>query len=90
MVRNARGTGKFQPVGGVYKLWETRKPNLKTCIRLWMMTKFRLMNRQEMIIGLRLANQHLRKFVKRFDNGASREQLHDLSREFREEMVDTA
>ena len=39
---------------------------------------------------LRLANKHLRNFVKRFDNGASREQLYDLSREFREEMVETA
>ena len=34
-------------------------------------------------------NLRLRKFVKRFDNGAKREQIYDLSREFREEMLET-
>ena len=90
LVRNARGTGKFQPVGGVYKLLGDEKTELKNLYQVMDDDKISTDESSRNDYRLRLANQHLRKFVKRFDNGASREQLHDLSREFREEMVDTA
>jgi len=89
LVRNARGTGKFQPVGGVYKLFGDEKTELKNLYQVMDDDKISIDESSRNDYRLRLANQHLRKFVKRFDKGASREQLHDLSREFREEMVDT-
>lgn len=38
---------------------------------------------------LRLENKYLRKFVHRFDSDARRETVRNLSREFREELVET-
>lgn len=90
LVRNARGTGKFQPVGGVYKLLGDEKIELKNLYQVMDDDKISIDESSRNDYRLRLANQHLRKFVKRFDTVASREQLHDLSREFREEMVDTS
>lgn len=89
LVRNARGTEKFQPVGGVYKLFGNEKIALKNLYQVMDDDKISIDESSKNDYRLRLANQHLRRFVKRFDNGASREQLQDLSREFREEMVDT-
>ena len=89
LVRNARGTGKFQPVGGVYKLLGDEKTKLKNLYQVMDDNKISIDESSRNDYRLRLANQHLRNFVERFDNGASREQICDLSREFREEMVDT-
>lgn len=89
LVRNTRGTEKFQPVGGVYKLFENEKIELKNLYQVMDDDKISIDESSRNDYRLRLSNRHLRKFVKRFDNGASREQLYDLSREFREEMVDT-
>lgn len=90
LVRNARGTRKFQPVGGVYKLFGDEKTELKNLYQVMDDDKISIDESSRNDYRLRLANKHLRNFVKRFDNGASREQLYDLSREFREEMVETA
>lgn len=90
LVRNARGTSKYQPVGGVYKLLGDEKIELKNLYQVMDDDKISIDESSRNDYRLRLANKHLRNFVKRFDNGASREQLYDLSREFREEMVDTA
>ena len=89
LVRNARGTGKFQPVGGVYKILGNEKTELKNLYQVMDDDKISIDESSRNDYRLRLKNQYLRKFVKRFDNGACREQLYDLSREFREEMIDT-
>lgn len=89
LVNNARGTGKYQPVGGVYKLLGNEKIELKNLYQVMDDDKISIDESSRDDYRLRLANQHLRKFVKRFDKCASRERVYDLSREFREEMVDT-
>ena len=89
LVRNARGTGKYQPVGGVYKLLGNEKIELKNLYQVMDDDKILIDESSRDDYRLRLANQHLRKFIKRFDECASRERVYDLSREFREEMVDT-
>ena len=39
---------------------------------------------------LRIENRYLRRFVKRFDSRkAEREQIENISREFKEELIDT-
>lgn len=38
---------------------------------------------------LRMESKYLRKFVKRFDGKARRERINNLSREFREELIET-
>ncbi len=88
LVPNARGTGKYQPVGGVYKLRGNEKNNLKNLYHVMDDDKISIDESSRNDYRLRLENQYLRKFVKRFDEGASRELLDDLSREFREEMVE--
>ena len=37
---------------------------------------------------LRMENKYLRKFIRRFDRKAEREQIYDLGREFREELME--
>lgn len=88
LVPNARGTGKYQPVGGVYKLRGNEKNDLKNLYHVMDDDKISIDESSRNDYRLRLENQYLRKFVKRFDEGASREQLYDLSREFKEEMVE--
>lgn len=88
LVPNARGTEKYQPVGGVYKLRGNEKNDLKNLYHVMDDDKILIDESSRNEYRLRLENQYLRKFVKRFDEGASREQIDDLSREFREEMIE--
>ena len=88
LVRNARGTGKYQPVGGVYKLLGNEKIELKNLYQVADDDKISIDESSRNDYRLRLSNEHLRKFVKRFDAEATRERLYDLSREFREEMIE--
>lgn len=89
LVRNARGTGKYQPVGGVYKLFGNEKTELKNLYHIVDDDKISIDDSSRDDYRLILENQHLRKFLKRFDTKATREQLHNLGREFKEEMVDS-
>ena len=52
LVQNTRNTGKYQPVGGVYKLQGEEKTVLQINFLLWTITRFLLMNHLEMIIVL--------------------------------------
>ena len=89
LVRNARGTGKYQPVGGVYKLLGNEKNELKNLYHVVDDDKISIDDSSRDDYRLRLENQYLRKFLKRFDTKATREQLNNLGREFKEEMVGT-
>ena len=88
LVKNNR-TGKFQPVGGVYKF----NPNEK----IYLKNYFHVMDDDKMPIDgtsfndyrLRMNSQYLCKFVKHFDKDASREKIDNLVREFKEELVDS-
>ena len=90
LVQNTRNTGKYQPVGGVYKFKDEEKEELKN--------RFHVMDDDKILIDksskndyrLRMENRYLRKFMNRFDSGkAQRECIDNLGREFKEELIDT-
>lgn len=89
LVRNARGTEKYQPVGGVYKLHGSEKLELKNRYQVSDDDKISIDESSKDDYRLRLENRHLRKFIKRFDSRkASRESMENLGREFREELIE--
>lgn len=88
LVPNSR-TGKYQPVGGAYKFNEKETIYLSEnfyvedddCIPISKVTKrdYRLL----------IKNMYLKKFMKRFNTTENRENIRDLSREFKEEIFNT-
>lgn len=88
LVKNERGTGKDQPVGGVYKLFGNEKIELKNRYKVKDDNKISIDESSRNDYRLRIENRYLRKFVKRFDCKADRERIDKLSREFREELID--
>lgn len=87
LVKNARGTGKYQPVGGVYKFRGAEKEALLNLFQIVDDDKIDIDDSSRDDYRLRLKNGDLRKFVKRFDDRADRENIADLSREFKEELA---
>ena len=88
MVKNERGTGKYQPVGGVYKLLGNEKIELKNRYEVKDDDKISIDASSRDDYRLRIENKYLRKFMKRFDGKANRECIDNLSREFKEELID--
>jgi len=88
LVKNERGTGKYQPVGGVYKLLGTEKMELRNRYQVKDDNKIPIDKSSRNDYRLRMENKYLRKFVRRFDRKAEREQIYDLGREFREELME--
>ena len=89
LVRNNRGTGKYQPVGGVYQFKRGEKNELKKLYNVMDDNKIPIDKSSRDDYRLRMENKHLREFVKRFDGKARRERIDNLGREFREELVET-
>lgn len=89
LVKNERGTGKYQPVGGVYKLKENEKIELKNRYHVQDDNKVSIDNSSRDDYRLRLENKYLRKFVRHFNRKAERERVDNLCREFNEELVKT-
>ena len=88
LVKNGRGTGKYQPIGGVYKLLGNEKMALKDLYQVKDDDKILIDESSRDDYRLRMENKYLRKFVERFDKQAEREQIFNLSREFKEELVE--
>lgn len=88
LVKNERGTGKYQPVGGVYKLKETEKIELKNRYYVKDDNKISIDESSRDDYRLRIENKYLRKFVRRFNKKAERERVDNLGREFKEELVE--
>lgn len=88
LVKNERGTEKYQPVGGVYKLAGNEKIELKNRYQVKDDDKISIDESSRDDYRLRIENKYLRKFMKRFDRGANRERIDNLSREFKEELLD--
>ena len=88
LVKNERGTEKYQPVGGVYKLAGNEKIELKNRYQVKDDDKISIDESSRDDYRLRIENKYLRKFMKRFDRGANRERIDNLSREFKEELID--
>lgn len=89
LVNNARGTGKYQPVGGVYKLMGNEKAELKKRFQVKDDNKIPIDKSSRDDYRLRMESKYLRKFVKRFNGKAERERIENLGREFKEELVET-
>lgn len=89
LVKNARNTGKYQPVGGVYQLTEKEKLYLKNRFRVKDDDKIPIDESSKNDYRLRMENTFLRPFVRRFNGRAEREKINNISREFKEELVDT-
>lgn len=87
LVKNERGTGKYQPVGGVYKLKGNEKTELKNLFLIKDDNKVPIDESSRDDYRLRMENKYLRKFVERFNKNAKRERVEDLSREFVEELI---
>ena len=87
LVKNERGTGKYQPVGGVYKLLDDEKIELKNRFYVKDDNKISIDKSSRNDYRLRIENKYLRKFVRRFNNKSKREQISNLGREFREELI---
>lgn len=88
LVKNERGTEKYQPVRGVYKLAGNEKIELKNRYQVKDDDKISIDESSRDDYRLRIENKYLRKFMKRFDRGANRERIDNLSREFKEELID--
>lgn len=88
LVKNERGTEKYQPVGGVYKFKEAEKLELRNRFQVKDDDKISIDESSRNDYRLRMENKYLRKFIAHFDRKAKREKVDDLSREFREELVE--
>ena len=88
LVKNERGTRKYQPVGGVYKFEEDEKIELKNRFQVKDDNKISIDESSRNDYRLRMENKYLRKFISRFDKKANRENINNLSREFREELIE--
>lgn len=82
LVKNARGTGKFQPVGGVYKMHDAEAQYLRHRFYAADDNSIPMDRSSKGDYRLRLKNRYLRRFVKRFDKTKDREKISNLSREF--------
>lgn len=89
LVKNERGTHKFQPVGGVYKMKPQEKSKLKNLFGVTDDDKVPIDESSRDDYRLYVPSEHLPRFVKRFDREAMRERIANVGREFREELVDT-
>lgn len=88
LVRNARGTGKYQPVGGVYKATDAETIILRNRFNAIDDNKIPLDESSRCDYRMRIADRYLRAFVRRFNNRkCSREHLSNLSRELTEELI---
>lgn len=87
LVKNERGTGKYQPVGGVYKMLGDEKIELRNRFQAKDDNKIPIDESSRDDYRLRIENKYLRRFIRRFNFVANREHVSNLSREFREELV---
>lgn len=88
LVQNLRNTGKYQPVGGVYKFRPSEKTELKNRFHVMDDNKIPIDESSRNDYRLRMENRYLRKFMRRFDSRkAQREGIEDLGREFKEELI---
>jgi len=89
LVKNSRGTGKYQPVGGVYKLRDKEKQYVHQRFFAEDDNKIPVDQSSKGDYRLSFKNEFLRKFIRRFNKTQDRENILDLSREFKEELLET-
>lgn len=89
LIKNARGTEKYQPVGGVYKMYNNESIYLRHNFSAVDDDRIPIDESSRNDYRLFIPNCHLRKFFCRFDKTMDRENISNLGREFKEELVDT-
>lgn len=89
LVKNSRNTGKYQPVGGVYKMLDSEKRFLASKYGCMDDNMISVDESSKNDYRLRVKNRYLREFVNRFNKEISRESIGNISREFKEELIDT-
>lgn len=89
LVRNGRGTGKYQPVGGAYKTKNKEKNYLKDNFYLAEDNKIPVDAASKNDYRMFVPASKLKSFVRRFDKTIDRELVKSLEREFREELIAT-
>lgn len=85
LVPNTR-TKKYQPVGGAYKFNEIEASYFSENIPIEYDEYIIVDDITKKDYRLFVKNRNLKEFIKRFDNTSNRENINDLSREFREEV----
>lgn len=88
LIKNSRGTNKFQPVGGVYKMQKEELKYLRQKFYSEDDNKIVMDESSNLDYRLNFKNKYLRKFIRRFNKTQNREKLEDLSREFKEELFE--
>lgn len=88
LVKNERGTNKYQPVGGVYQVYGDEKTKLKELFHVIDDSKIPIDKSSKNDYRMQLQNRYLRQFIARFDNEANRENVNNLGREFKEEIIE--
>lgn len=88
LVLNSK-SGKYQPVGGAYKLKTEEIQYLSENISVEDDDKIPIDDTTKGDYRLYVKNKDLRKFVKRFDKTQYREGVDNLGREFKEELFST-
>ncbi|MEN6593949.1 MAG: hypothetical protein ABFC31_03235 [Clostridiaceae bacterium] len=87
LVKNSRGTRKFQPVGGAYKFNDAERLYLSEKFHICDDSGIPVDNTSKNDYRLHLKAKYLRRFIRRFNSTQNREMLSDLSREFIEELI---
>lgn len=87
LVKNARGTGKFQPVGGAFKMQPTEKSYISSVFHVTDDNKIKYDQTSKNDYRLFVPVKYLKKFISRFDQAKDREQISNLTREFSEEVI---
>lgn len=88
LIKNDRGTGKYQPVGGVYKFFDKERVELQKRYHIIDDDKIPVDDSSRNDYRLKLQCKHLRSFIRRFNSKkSSRERIENLGREFSEEMI---
>lgn len=85
LIKNNK-TKRFQPIGGAYKYYDEEYKYLNSTFKIEHDNKIKVDNVTRNDYRLYIKNNQLRRFKKRFDNTNLRENISDLSREFKEEM----
>lgn len=88
LVQNSR-TGKYQPVGGVYKFNEMEHNYLKEHFSFEYDKPIAVDEVTKSDYRLYIKSKDLNAFIKRFDKTSDKENIRDLSREFKEEIFES-
>lgn len=87
LVKNGRGTQKYQPVGGAYKYNKAEKRILSREFQIVYDKKIPIDDSSRDDYRFFVHSKDLKAFIKHFDATVDRERVNDLSREFKEEMI---